>query len=143
MRAVCFPLFMTLIVACAPQDIETSRSASYPEYPESLIRAFEAACSDTGERILRPSRTSIECRQLMPPQTTAYLILTYDGTPEKLPESVMRMSVTEISGGHRVDTEFFLDIPRKDRGVTRVRIESDRLDRKVARLLRATGGTSL
>ncbi|MEX0320228.1 MAG: hypothetical protein AB3N21_19915 [Ruegeria sp.] len=136
--------FLALTVSCTPQDVvPLSRSAQFPENPVALFRAFENSCQEPGETLSRPAPTTLECRQLLSPDATAYLILTYDGYPQDLPESVTRLTATENPAGYRVDAEMFLDVPQKDGRSLNVQFESRRLDRMLARLYRAAGGTPI
>ncbi|WP_246043966.1 hypothetical protein [Ruegeria sediminis] len=133
---------MAAIVACTPQhEGISSRSAQFSEFPADLFTAFEAACNDPGEEFRRISQTSTECRQLLSPETTAYLILNFDGYPQKLPKSVMQLSSVKNQGGYQVDADMFLLIPQKSGRTLKVAIESPTLDRKLTRLYQVAGGT--
>ncbi len=133
---------LVIFVACTTQEVgPISRSAQFPEFPEDLFDAFKAACTDPAEEFSQISRRSRECRQFLPPEATAYLILNFDGYPQKLPQSVMRLTATENQSGFRVDAEMYLIVPQKDGSTLKVPVESKALDRKLSDLYRVSGGT--
>ena len=130
-----------LIVACAPQDVgPSSRSAQFDQYPKQLFDLFEISCSGPGETFRKVGTHSFECRELLPPETAAYLILNYDGYPQDLPDSVMRLTSTQTAGGYKVDASLFFNVPQKSGGTVEVPVESKELDRTIAALYRELGG---
>ncbi len=138
-----FPVF-TLLAACAtPEPEQSSRSAQFAEYPDQLFSTFEISCEGPEERFTRPERSSFECRSSLPPETTAFLILNYDGYPQDLPKGVRRMSSTRNQAGYRVDAELFFLVPQKDGATIKVPVESSVLDDELTRLYRYFGGTPL
>ena len=144
MRALWSLPVMAVVVACTSQDLDGfSRSAAFQEFPENLFAAFEAACADPGQEFTRVEQGTFECRQLLPPETTAYLILNFDGYPQKLPKSVIQLSSTQTTQGYRVDADMFLLVPQKSGRTLKIAVKSPTLDRKLARLYRVAGGTAL
>ncbi|KUJ86242.1 hypothetical protein AVO45_02875 [Ruegeria marisrubri] len=144
MRALWSLSVMAVLAACTSQDVGgPARSAAFPEFPENLFAAFEAACADPGQEFRRVEKGTFECRQLLPPETTAYLILNFDGYPQKLPESVIQLSSTQTAQGYQVDADMFLLVPQKSGRILKIAVKSPTLDRKLARLYRVAGGTPI
>ncbi|WP_170774202.1 hypothetical protein [Ruegeria lacuscaerulensis] len=132
---------MGLIVACTPQDVPPpSRSAQFETYPTRLFDTFEVGCDGPGEDFRRVGNRLFECTELLPPETTAFLILNYDGYPQDLPKSVMRLTSTKNSGGYRVDAELYFNVPRQNAPDIQVPVESEQLDKALTALYRAMGG---
>ncbi|MBK0329412.1 hypothetical protein I5535_19240 [Rhodobacteraceae bacterium F11138] len=130
-----------ILAACAPQDmVEASRTARFSEYPDSLLSALERACDGPAQTFSRPSTDTIECRQYLPPRPTAAIILTYDGTPEDLPQLVIQFRTSPDAPGYLVQNQVFLNVPQKSGSVLHVRQQDARLDRELAGLYRRTGG---
>ncbi len=131
-----------LIVACAPQDVPLpSLSAQFENYPERLFKTFEIGCDGPGEQFQRLGNRVFECSELLPPDTTAYLILNYDGYPQDLPTSVMRLTSTKNSTGYRVDADLYFDVPRRTGPAVQVPVESETLDKALTALYQAMGGS--
>ncbi len=131
-----------MIVACTPQETgPVSRSAQFSEYPEKLFDAFEESCTDPGEEFRQIGPSTSECRQFLPPETTAYLILNFDGYTLKLPQSVIQLTTTKNQVGFQVDADLFLTVPQKNGTTLRIPVKSQTLDRKLTRLYRVAGGT--
>ncbi|MEM8732195.1 MAG: hypothetical protein AAGF79_19970 [Pseudomonadota bacterium] len=133
-----------LAAACAPQDPEiTSGRARFPAFPEPLYAAFQAACTGPAQFYNRPDRNFAECRELLPPDTTAAIILSYDGSVEDLPELVIQFKTTEpLDGiGYLVQNDIYLNVPRRDASAVEVRLPDERLDRTINALYRRAGGT--
>ena len=79
------------LAACTTQDVGTpSGKAHFAAYPDSLFDAFESACGGPAQSFRRPEPDMVECREYLPPEATAALILSFDGTTEALPELVIR-----------------------------------------------------
>jgi len=131
-----------LIVACTPQDIgAVSRSAQFSDFPDDLFEAFKASCSDPSEEFSEAANGARECKHFLPPDTTAYLILSFDGYPQSLPQSVMRLTPTRNQQGYRVDADLYLAVPQIGGTTLKIPVESESLDRKLTELYRVTGGT--
>lgn len=130
-----------LFPACAPQDMgELSGKARFAAYPDSLISALESACTGPAQTFLRPTPDSIECREYLPPEPTAAIILTYDGTPSDLPQLVIRFRTQKDAPGYVVRNDVFLNVPQKTGADLQVRQQDARLNRVVAALYRRAGG---
>ncbi|MEM1004066.1 MAG: hypothetical protein AAF496_01115 [Pseudomonadota bacterium] len=133
--------FLPLIVACAPQDVPlASRSAQFSQYPQSLFDTFETGCAGPGETFRKVGNRSFECSEFLPPDTTAFLILNYDGSTVDLPQSVMRLTSTQNSTGYRVDARLYFKVPQKTGSTVEVPVESERLDQAIGALFQAMGG---
>ncbi len=131
-----------LIVACAPQDVPPpSRSAQFDSYPQRLFDTFEIECNGPGEEFSKTGSRVFECAELLPPETTAYLILNYDGYPQDLPKSILRMVSTKNSTGYRVDAELFFDVPQQKGASVQVPVESKALDQAISALFQSMGGS--
>ncbi len=142
MRAPCLVPLLALFVACTPQEQpEASRSAQFANYPEPLFKTFETDCAGPGEEYVRSGKDAVECRALLPPEATAFLILSFDGYPQDLPRIVTRLSSTRNQGGYQVDADTFFLVPQKDGGTIRIPVESETLDRDFSRLYTSYGGT--
>lgn len=135
------PVF-ALIVACAPQDVPPpTRSAQFDTYPKRLFDTFEIECDGPGERFEKTGNRVFECTELLPPETTAFLILNYDGYPQDLPRSVLRMTSTRNASGYRVEAELFFNVPQRTGPAVQVPVESKTLDRALGALYQAMGGS--
>ncbi len=131
-----------LMAACTAQELPTaSRSAQFSAYPDRLFETFQTSCAGPGETFLKIDANSFECREFLPPDTTAFLILSYDGSPEDLPQSIMRMTSTKTSGGYRVDARLFFQVPQKSGATVEVPVESKTLDKALSALYQAMGGS--
>jgi hypothetical protein len=136
-----FAAISAMMAACTPQDVgELSGKARFAVYPDSLIAALESACTGPAQTFLRPSRYSIECREYLPPEPTAAIILTYDGDPGDLPQLVIRFRTHKDTPGFVVENDVFLNVPQKTGAPLQVRQQDARLNRVVAALYRRAGG---
>lgn len=131
-----------LIVACTAQDVPVpTRSAQFQDYPKRLFDTFEVSCSGPGEQFERIGAQVFECTELLPPDTTAYLILNYEGYPQDLPQSVMRLTSTKNTAGYRIDAEVFFNVPQRTGPPVQVPVESKTLDKALSALYQAMGGS--
>lgn len=136
-----FPV-LTLIVACTQQIAPTpTKSAQFETYPERLFTTFETECDGLAEQFEKIGNRVFECQELLPPETTAFLILNYDGYPQDLPKSVMRMTSTKNASGYRVDAELYFNVPQKKGPAVKVPVESKALDAAIGALFQRMGGT--
>lgn len=134
------PVF-ALTVSCTTQEAPTpSRSAQFSDYPQNLFNSFETDCAGPGDNYQKTGQGSFECRELLPPDTTAFLILNYDGLPQKLPQIVTRLSSIKNQLGYRVDADLFFLIPQKTGKTLKVPVQSSALDRDFSRLYTNFGG---
>ena len=130
-----------VVAACAPQDVVApSGKARFAEYPESLIEAIQATCTGPAQTFSRPDRNSVECREYLPPEPTAAIILTYDGTPQDLPQLVIRFDTRADAPGYLVENNVFLNVPQKQGKPRRVSQVDGRVNRKLDDLYRRAGG---
>lgn len=139
----CFKLLyvMPLFVACTPHDVPiSSRSAQFDHYPDQLFALFESNCSGPGESFSKTAGQSFECRELLSPETMAFVILNYGGHPQDLPYSVMRLTSKQNANGYLVDAALFFHVPQKTGGSVQVPVESNELDRTLGALYRNLGG---
>lgn len=133
---------LALIVACTPQVAPTpTKSAQFDTFPERLFETFETECDGLAEQFEKIGNQVFECRELLPPETTAFLILNYDGYPQDLPKSVMRMTSTKNASGYRVDAELYFNVPQKQGPAVKVPVESKALDTAIGALFQRMGGT--
>ncbi|EEE36618.1 lipoprotein, putative [Rhodobacteraceae bacterium KLH11] len=133
---------LALIVACTSQEAPpASRSAQFPGYPQNLFNSFKTDCAGPGDKYVKTGTGTFECRETLSPEATAYLILSFDGYPQNLPQIVTRLSSTKNQSGYRVDAELFFLVPQKSGKTLRIPIESADLDRDFSRLYSNYGGT--
>jgi len=134
------PLGMVL-ASCATQDMVASTGkARFADYPDTLISALQAACSGPAQAFSRPSANAIECREYLPPEPTASIILTYDGTPEDLPQLVIRFETRADAPGYVVQNDVFLNVPQKTGAPLKVRQRDARMSRVLDALYERAGG---
>ncbi|MDU9003750.1 hypothetical protein [Sedimentitalea todarodis] len=144
MRPVPAPFYFLLVVVligCETQDMVTSNAkARFASYPDSLIAALESACAGPAQTFLRPTPDAIECREYLPPEPTAAIILTYDGTTSDLPQLVIRFQTNEDTPGYLVENDVYLSVPQKSGAPLHVRQRDPRLNRVVNALYQRSGG---
>lgn len=133
---------VAVIVACTQQDVPPpTRSAQFDTYPERLFNTFETQCNGPGEQFQKSGNRIFECKELLPPETTAFLILNYEGYTQDLPQSVMRMTTTKNGSGYRVDAELFFSVPQKSGPAIKVPVQSTTLDQAIGTLFQTMGGS--
>jgi len=127
--------------ACATQDVAVSSGkARFTEYPDALIDAFETACEGPAQSFSRPAPNLIECREYLPPATTAVIILSFDGPPEALPALVIQFRTIEDAPGYLVENDVFLNVPQKSGVPLQVRRPDPKLSRTLDALYKRAGG---
>lgn len=130
------------LAGCATQDIDVSTGkARFAAYPDALIEAFESACEGPAQSFVRTGSDVVECREYLPPTTTAAIILNFDGTPEDLPELVIRFRTQIDAPGYLVENDVFLNVPQKTGRALQVRRPDPKLDRTLDALYVRAGGT--
>lgn len=137
------PLILALLglAGCATQDVvPSSGKARFTEYPNALIDAFESACEGPAQSFNRPGPDVVECREFLPPKTTAAIILSFDGTPEDLPELVIRFRTQIDEPGYLVQNDVFLHVPQRDGNPLQVRKPDAKLARTLDALYVRAGG---
>jgi hypothetical protein len=141
-RLLAFSLLCTAsVVACAPQQTTPySGKARFADYPATLFAAFQTACTGPAQSFSRPSPDRVECREYLPPEPTAAIILSFDGTPEDLPQLVIRFTTEAAGDGFLVQNDVFLNVPQKSGAPLAVRRQDPRLERVLDALYRRSGG---
>ena len=130
-----------LLDACATQDVaKIQASAEFESFPKQLFSKAEDACSHPSETFVRLSREVIECRLLLPPETTAAVILTYDGAVEELPQAVIRFTARAKGDGYAVEILPYLRVPQRNGAPLRVAQPDPSLFQQMQSLLLLTGG---
>ncbi len=136
-----FLLPFVVLGACATQDVVSSSGrAFFSEYPDTLMAAVESACVLPTQSFSRPEPGVVECRKLLSPDATAAVILSYDGTPEALPELVIRFRASPEEAGYLVENDVFLNVPQKTGLARVVRTPDARLSRTLRSLYVRSGG---
>ncbi len=142
MRLISLLTIVALIVSCTSQEAPpASRSAQFDGYPQNLFNSFRTDCAGPGDKYIKTTASIFECRETLPPEATAYLILSFNGYPQNLPQIVTRLSSTKNQAGYRVDAELYFLVPQKDGSTLRIPIESKDLDRGFSKLYTDYGGT--
>ena len=136
-----FALICALVGACSTQDVEVSSGkARFTAYPDALIEAFQSACGGPAQSFERPAEDLVECREYLPSETTAAVILSFNGTPEDLPELVIRFHTESAERGFLVENDVFLSVPQKSGQPVQVRRSDPRLSRMLDKLYVRAGG---
>lgn len=129
------------LAACATQDVGTSSGkAHFAAYPDSLFDAFESACGGPAQSFHRPEPDMVECREYLPPEATAALILSFDGTTDDLPELVIRFRAEAADAGYLVENDVYVSVPQKNGQRLQVRREDQKLMRTLDELYERAGG---
>ncbi len=132
---------VVVIAGCATQDVAThTGKAQFSAYPDALFEVFESTCTGPAQTFDRPQPDMVECREYLPPDATAALILSFDGTTEKLPELVIRFQAEPADKGYLVQNDVFVSVPQKDGKKLQVRREDQKLMRALDRLYLRAGG---
>ena len=116
-------------------------AARFEVAPTRLITALERLCTSPAQRITRPAPGVLECRMLLSPEATAGAILRYEGTIERLPESVVRLRLVEDAEGYLLASAAYLEVPRATGHLLRVAFPDPAMDRRMERVLENLGGT--
>ena len=77
----------------------------------------------------------------LPPLETAELILQHDGTPEKLPQMVVRFETRREEADFFVDTYAYAEVPQKSGKVIRINQMTSRAKRQLEQIYVAAGAT--
>lgn len=132
---------LVALAACSTQDVEPSTGkARFSAYPDALFEAFESACGGPAQTFQRPEPDIVECREYLPPEATAALILNFDGTPQDLPELVIRFRAEIAEAGYMVENDVFVSVPQKSGQRLQVRREDRRLMKTLDQLYERAGG---
>lgn len=114
--------------------------ARFTHYPDSLLNAFRSACSQPAQSYSRLDADTVECREYLPPEATAAIILNFDGTHEELPELVIRFRTEAADTGYLVENDVFIHVPRRNGPALNVRRNDPHLKRTLGRLYTYSGG---
>lgn len=120
----------------APQAI----SAFYSDTPALLFASARNACTGPNEEYIRPAKGVAQCRLLLDPQSTAALILAFDGMIEDLPRLVISLSTAKAPNGHVVSGCAFVMVPQRDGTPLRVAQHDRKIETTLRELLAAVGG---
>jgi hypothetical protein len=137
------PVFLApfALIACALTPPEApSGMARFPGYPQALFDAFRQSCTGPARDFVVTDRNSVECRELMPPDVTASVLLAFDGTLEDLPRLVVRFEAEPQAGSYLVSNEVFVNVPQRQGEAVRLLFTDPRLRRDVAALYARAGG---
>lgn len=124
------------------QDLPATQ-AVFATTPMALTAGLAAACTRPGDRLVRISARSSECRSLMPPDAAAWAILTYDGVIEALPELVVNFTSRETEAGQALAIRTFLRVPQRRDAPKLIAIEDRSLTRRLQTAMARNGGTPL
>ena len=134
-------LSLVVVTACTTQDIEPpSGKARFADYPDTLFQAFESACGGPAQTFNRPGPDTVECREYLPAEATAALILNFDGTTDNLPELVIQFRAEAADAGYLVENDVFVSVPQKTGQSVQVRREDRALMRTLDELYERAGG---
>jgi hypothetical protein len=134
-------LMLVVLGACATQDaVAFSGKARFSSYPDALFDALEQACGTPAQSFTRPTKDSVECREFLPPESTAAIILQFDGTTTDLPQLVIRFQAQRENQDYLVENQFFLHVPQKSGPPLRMQPSDSRYSRKLNALYKHAGG---
>lgn len=134
-------LLLVGLLGCDTQDIApTTGAARFPDYPTQLFSVLEQACTEPAQSFLRTGPDHVECREFLPPEATAAIILAHDGTPTDLPRLVIRFRGKNDGDAYLVRNEVFLDVPQRTGAPLRIEQHDPRFARRLDALYRRTGG---
>lgn len=140
-----FLLGIAFLAGCQPAPPATVQNVAMPkarfaQYPDSLLGAFRSACSEPAQSFNRLDANTVECREFLPPEATAALILNFDGTHEELPELVIRFRTQAAETGYLVENDVFIHVPRRNGPALNVRRNDPHLKRTLGQLYTYSGG---
>jgi hypothetical protein len=134
-------LILVVLGACATQSVTVSSGkARFTDYPDSLVMAVKFACDGPAKTFSRPNANLMECREFLPPEPTAAIILRFDGTPEDLPQLVIQFRTHADSPGFIVENDVFLSVPQKTGVPLKVFQRDARISRTLDALYQRAGG---
>ena len=129
------------LAGCATPAPETeSGKARFSGYPQALFDAFRESCAGPARDFVSTDRHTVECRELMPPDLTASVLLAYDGTLEDLPRLVVRFRAQAQQTSYLVTNEVFVNVPQREGSAVRILFNDRKLTRDLARLYTSAGG---
>ncbi|MEL7212225.1 MAG: hypothetical protein AAGK92_06155 [Pseudomonadota bacterium] len=119
------------------------QAAFFSEFPSLLFTAAGEACNGPGDILVQESEGSLRCEVLPDPPSAAALILTYDGTIEKLPTYVIAFDTEPRDDGFVVRNEAYIRVPQLNGGEVRIKTPDRRRTRDIRQIFTAAGGTIL
>lgn len=140
-----------LISGCAPQYVERTATtdaelpvneARFDERPERLHAAFRDSCQGPTDSYSVIGQDQARCQMIPPPDVAAGLLVQFDGALE-IPKIIVERMTRPADDGFVVGISYFASVPKKSGGNQRVYLRSRDLDRTIATLFRAFGGTPL
>ncbi len=138
------PLLLVVLGACTSPDMgKPGGKARFETYPGELFAAFETACESPAQMFVRPTPRQVECREFLPPEETAAIILGFDGTPTDLPQLVIRFTALPVRQGFEVQNDVFLNVPQKTGPPLEVRQHETQFQHSLAKLYQRFGGAPL
>lgn len=131
---------IVLLACTVPTAEPPSGMARFPEYPQALFDAFRESCTGPARDFVVTDRNSVECRELMPPDLTASVLLAFDGMLEDLPRVVVRFRAEPRPPGYLVSNEVFVNVPQREGDAVRLLFTDPRLRCEVAAFYIRAGG---
>ena len=149
MRRICYTIFSVFIGGCTPiggipndapvPAAPPSQAVATIAAPSTIIDAQIAAlCQQPGTRMARPAPMRLQCRRLLPPEGAARAILTYDGSINALPETVLEFDISALP---QLRLTAYVEIPRKDGTALRLAYPGLRTQRQLMGIMRRIGAT--
>lgn len=138
-------LFPLIVAGCTPfngeaDPVDGRTQARFTERPAHLFAALEETCTKPADTFVRTSPDLVQCRTFLPPEPTAAIILSYDGTIKKLPELVVQLSGQVESDSYVLENSYFLNVPQLRGSTLQIRQGDRRVERRMISLMRAAGG---
>lgn len=115
--------------------------AFFAAWPQTLLTAARAACSEPGQSPSEPVPGTIRCETLPTPDIAAALILNYGGTVESLPLYIVSFTTTPQGAGYLVTADSYVVVPQTDGSLREVRLPDPAVAAGMQDLMRAAGGT--
>jgi hypothetical protein len=127
----------------APDSLSASPTtgrAQFAAFPDQLFEAAAATCSKPFETLFRPSKSSLRCEALPPPDVMAQIILTYDGHVEDLPRYILKFDTEPNAEGYIAQIDFYLDVPQRNAAAKHIKFKDAGVQWNLDRLLKKAGG---
>jgi hypothetical protein len=115
--------------------------AFFAAWPQTLLTAARAACSEPGQSPTEPAPGTIRCETLPTPDIAAALILNYGGTVESLPLYIVSFTTAPQGTGYIVTADSYVVVPQADGTLREVRLPDPAVAAGMQDLMRAAGGT--
>ena len=103
----------------------------------------EALCDGPRQNVVKPDRNQLRCESLSDPESTAAMILQFDGTVEDLPKLVIAFSERPTDEGYLMTIDNYIRVPGRDGGAQQVRFVDPRVTDNLAEFLKTAGGRPL